>query len=293
LPFAGFLLPGLVFFLVFHYLPIYGLIGAFQNYNPVLGFFKSEFTGLENFRVLFALPDFWMVFRNTVWISFWNLVFTFPAPIIFALLIAELNHSGFKRGVQTVSYIPHFISWVVVSGIWYKLSASTGIINDFLTGIGIVAKPVYFMTEPQYFVPVVVVTSLWKSVGFNAIIYLAALTAINPELYEAADIDGCRKLQKIRYITLPGIKPTIILLFILAVSNILQINFEQLWTLQNAAIYRVSEVIDTYIFRILMQGQFVDYARGIAFGLIRAAICTVLFFVGNATMKRAGLGSLF
>jgi putative aldouronate transport system permease protein len=292
IPFLFFIAPGFIFFIVFSYIPLYGLVGAFQDYDPVLGFFKSRFIGLENFRVLFALPDFPLVVRNTLVISLWNLLICFPAPIILALLYHEIANPTFKKITQTISYIPYFVSWVVVSGIFYKLLASGGVINDLLTFLHMIKKPVYFMSERSMFVPIVVISSLWKSVGFNTIIYLAALTAINPELYEASDVDGASTLQKHRYITIPGIMPTIVLLLILAVSNILNVNFEQLWTLQNQQVYEVSEVIDTYIFRIFLKGQLIDYARGIAIGLIRAVICLILFFVGNGIMKRLRLGSL-
>lgn len=291
--FLLFLLPGFVFFLIFAYIPLYGLVGAFQDYDPTRGFFRSPFIGLENFRVLFALPDFFMVVRNTVIISLWNLVFGFPAPILLALLFNEIAGRRFKKVVQTLSYIPYFISWVVVAGIWYKLLASEGVVNFLLQQLHVVDAPIYFMSEKSLFVPVVVVSSLWKSVGFSTIIYLAALTSINPELYEAAKMDGARKLQEIRYITLPCIIPTVMLMLILAISNILNVNFEQLWTLQNNQVYEVAEVIDTYIFRILMQGQLIDYARGIAIGLIRAIICLILFFAGNKASKSMGLGSLY
>ena len=287
-----FLLPGIVLFTVFSYIPLYGLIGAFQDFNPVKGFFGSPFVGLKNFRILFALPDFKMVMRNTVIIGFWTLVFNFPTPIILALAFNALLRKKFKRIVQTVSYIPYFISWVVASGIWYKLLSSEGVVNSILQFLRLTDNSVYFFSEASYFLPLVVLTSVWKGVGFGTIMYLSALTSINPELYEAADIDGANYMRKIWHISIPGMQGIIILVFVISLSNLLNVNFEQLWTLQNPQIYAVSEVIDTYIFRILMQGSIYDYARGIAVGLIRAIICLILFFTGNSISKKLGFGSL-
>lgn len=288
-----FLIPGLIFFLIFSYIPLYGLVGAFQKYNPVKGFFRSEFIGLENFRILFALPDFELVIRNTLRIGFWSLVFGYPAPIILAFLFDEVKAPKLKKVTQTISYIPYFVSWVVASGIWIKLLSADGAVNDILKAIGLTDTSIYFFSEKQYFLPIVILTGIWKSVGFSTIMYLSALAGIDPGLYEAADIDGATKMQKIWYISIPGISTLMVLNFVLQLSNILNANFDQIWTLMNQQIYEVSEVIDTYIFRVLTQGSINDYARGIAIGLIRTIVCIVLFFTGNTVTKKLGFGSLF
>jgi putative aldouronate transport system permease protein len=288
-----FLVPGLVFFFIFSYIPLYGLVGAFQKYNPVKGFFRSPWVGLDNFKVLITLPDFELVIRNTLRIGFWTLIFGYPAPIVLAFLFNEVHAARFKKIVQTISYIPYFISWVVASGIWIKLLSADGIVNELLKILGITETSIYFFSEKQYFLPIVILSGIWKSVGFSTIMYLSALTAIDSGLYEAADIDGANKLQKIWYISLPGIRPLMVLSFVMQLSNLLNANFDQIWTMMNAQIYEVSEVIDTYIFRVLTQGSINEYARGIAIGLIRAVVCSILFFTGNKVTKKLGYGSLY
>lgn len=288
-----FLLPGIVFFFIFSYIPLYGLVGAFQKYNPVKGFFGSKWVGLANFRTLFSLPDFGLVIRNTLRIGFWTLVFGYPAPIILAFLFNEVRAERFKKTVQTISYIPYFISWVVASGIWIKLLSADGVVNDLLRAVGLTQNSIYFFSEPKWFLPIVILTGIWKNVGFSTIMYLSALTGIDPGLYEAADIDGATKMQKIWYISLPGISALMVLNFVMQLSSLLNANFDQIWTLMNTQIYAASEVIDTYIFRVLTQGSINEYARGIAIGLIRAAVCSALFFSGNAVTRKLGYGSLY
>jgi putative aldouronate transport system permease protein len=287
-----FLLPGVIFFLVFSYLPLYGLVGAFQKYDPIQGFFSSPFVGFKNFEYILGLPDFINVLKNTLFIGLLNIMFGFPAPIILALLLNEIVNSKFKRVFQTVSYLPHFISWVIAAGLWYKLLSADGPFNQLLLSLKIIKEPIYFFSKEILFYPLVILSGIWKGVGWGSIIYLAALTGINPELYESSEIDGASKIQQIWYISLPGIKPTINLLFILSLSNILNVNFEQIWTLQNDTILRVSEVLDTYIFRILLYGTGNEYSIGIAVGLLKAIICLTVFFITNSILKRTGSGSL-
>ena len=288
-----FLLPGFLSMLIFSYLPLYGLVGAFQDYNPFKGFFASEWIGLDNFRILLSLPDFYRVLFNTVNISFWTFLFGFPAPIILALMINDIANKKLKRISQTISYIPNFISWVVAAGIFYKMLAAEGVINDLLYALGLTDDPIYFLNIKEMFVPIVVITGIWKSVGFSSILYLAVLTGINPELYEAADTDGASKLKKIWYITLPGITPTIILMLVLSISSLLKVNFDQIYTLQNAQNMATSDVLDTYIFRIALQGMPSEYSRGMSFGLFRAVICLFLFLAANTISKKIGSGSVF
>lgn len=286
-----FMFPGLASLIIFNYLPLYGLVGAFQNYNPFLGFFRSPWVGLKNFDTLFRLPDFWQVLGNTFTIGFWNLIFNFPAPIILAILLNEIRNPRFKKVTQTISYIPNFISWVVASGIFYKLLGADGAVNDLLQALG-ASDPVYFFNEPNLFVPLMVVTSLWKGVGFGSILYLAVLTGIDPGLYEAAEIDGANKLQQIRYVTIPGIMPTVILMLVMSLSNLLNVSFDQIYTMQNSMNLVTSDVLDTYIFRIAQQGKISDYSRGIALSVFRAAVSMILFVLGNLASRRSGSGSI-
>ncbi len=285
------LFPGFILMLLFNYLPLYGLLGAFQAYDPFEGFFASPWVGLDNFTQLFSLPDFGNVFWNTITIGFWTFVFGFPAPVILALLFNEILEPRFKKITQTISYIPNFISWVVASGIFYKFLATDGAVNDLLVAVGM-GEPINFFGEPSWFVPIVVITSIWKGVGFSSILYLAVLTNIDPGLYEAADIDGAGKLKKIWCVTLPGMMPTIALVLVMNLSSLLNVNFDQVYTMQNSMNISVSDTMDTYMFRIAMQGQISDYSRGMAMGLFRAIICLFLFLTANGLSKKMGNGSV-
>ena len=287
-----FLLPGLLSMIIFSYLPMYGMVGAFQNYNPFKGFFHSPWVGMKNFRLLFSLPDFTRVFMNTVRIGFWTFVTGFPAPIVLAILFNEIQSRPFKKITQTISYIPNFISWVVAAGIFYKLLAADGALNSLLKLLG-ASGPIYFFNEPRYFTSIVVVTHLWKGVGFSSILYLSVLTGIDPELYEAAEIDGARKLQQIWHVTLPGILPTVTLMLVLNASSLLNVSFDQIYTMQNTMNIKVSDVMDTYTFRIAMNGMMSDYSRGLAMGVFRAMLSLLLFVFANVSSRRLGSGSLF
>jgi putative aldouronate transport system permease protein len=287
-----FLLPGLLSMIIFSYLPMYGLVGAFQNYNPFKGFFESPWVGLKNFRTLFMLPNFKQVFFNTVKIGFWNFLVGFPAPIILAILFNEVRSRKFKKVTQTISYIPNFISWVVASGIFYKLLAADGALNDLLAVLGS-PEPIYFLNEPAYFIPLTVITNLWKGVGFSSILYLSVLTGIDPGLYEAAEIDGANKWNQIWHVTIPGIIPTVTLMLVLSISNLLSVSFDQIYTLQNPMNMSASDVMDTYIFRIAMQGMISDYSRGLAVSVFRAVLCLILFIIANISSKKLGSGSVF
>lgn len=285
------LLPGLVLMIVFSYIPLYGLLGAFQAYDPFEGFMSSPWVGLDNFKQLFKLPKFNEVFWNTVRIGLWTFLIGFPAPIILALLFNEIKERGFKKAAQTISYIPNFISWVVAAGIFYQFLSAGGPVNDLLAKFGL-EDPILFFSETRWFVPIVVLTSIWKNVGFSSILYIAVLTNIDPGLYEAAEIDGANKMQKIRYITIPGMMPTISLMLVMNLSNLLNVNFDQVYNMQNTMNLSVSDTLDTYIYRIAMYGQISDYSRGIAVGLFRAIICLALFLIANKAMKKMGNGSV-
>jgi len=266
---------------------------AFQKYDPVSGFLRSEWVGLENFLLIFRLPDFLRAFKNTLFISCLKLLFCFPAPIIFALLINEIKSSKFKRTVQSISYLPNFISWVVVAGFVYQIfSPDTGVVNLALRSLGIVKEPIYFMQSKVLFYPIVIISDLWKNVGFSSIIYLAAIASIEQEQYEAAFIDGAGRFKQALYVTLPNIKNTVILLFILAVSGILNAGFDQLWTLSNNAVRDSAEILDTLAMRYLMRGRITDLSTGAAMGFFKSFVGALLFFVCNWLSKKYNNESL-
>lgn len=289
-------LPWIVFIIIFSYLPMYGLIMAFQNYQ--LGDLPgiSKFVGLEHFQMLFSSQEFPLIMRNTFAISFLKLIFAFPAPIIFAILLNEVSGMYFKRTIQTISYLPHFVSWVVVAGLTFDfLSPDGGALNAMLQSAGMIKETITFMGEPKYFWTITVVTDIWKEIGWNAIIYIAAIAAIDPELYQAADIDGAGRLRKIWHITLSGIKPTIIILLILSISNLLNAGFEQILlltnNLTNTTVQDVADIVDTYVYRTgIMQMR---YSYATAAGLFKSVISIVLLTMANYTARKLGEDSLW
>lgn len=277
------LLPGVVFFVVFKYLPIYGVQIAFKDYRFLQGIWRSPWIGLENFRNLFAAKSFWNVFRNTLEISLLHLVFGFPAPIILALLFNEVRHLRFKKTIQTISYLPHFISWVILGGLFMQfLSPSVGPVNLLLKELG--GDPIFFLADPKWFRTVLVTTQIWKGVGWGSIIYLAALSNVDPQLYDAADIDGANRLQKIRYITLPSLSPVITIMLILAVGTIVEDNFDQIFNLYNPAVYSVGDVLSTYTYRMGLVN--LEYGFSAAVGLFTNVIAFTLVILANALSKR-------
>ena len=287
----AFLLPCFVLTVIFSYAPLYGLIGAFQDYNPFKGFSGSKWVGWKNFQYLLKLPDIKRTLINTVRIGVVEFIFGFPAPIILALMINEVRSKAFKRISQTLSYIPNFISWVVCAGLFGALLGGTGPVNDILIAIGLRDEPIYFFNEPSIFTPLAVGAGIWKGVGFGSILYLAALTAISPELYESAQLDGASKLQQLWHISIPGIMPTIALQLVLSLASILSVSFDKIYNMQNTMNISASDTIDTYIYRIAMHGAIKDYSRGLALGLVRGVVCFVLFIIANRTSKKIGIGS--
>ncbi len=276
------LVPGVVYFLIFHYFPMYGVIIAFKDFNFAKGILRSEWIGFDNFRYMFGLSDFYTVFWNSLSLSLLRLVFGFPFPILLAILLNEMRSVVYQRITQTIIYIPHFISWVVIGGIMVNfLSPSWGIVNMFLKQLG--AEPIFFLAEEQYFRPLVVLSSMWKEAGWESIIYLAAIMGINSELYEAASIDGASRLQKLRYIVLPGIKSTIIILLILRLGQIMGNGFEQIFVLQNPMNLGVSEVFETYAYRVgILGGRF---SFGTTVGLFTSVIGLIFLILSNRIAK--------
>ncbi|MCC6625999.1 MAG: sugar ABC transporter permease [Chloroflexi bacterium] len=279
------MLPGLLYFLIFHYVPMWGVIIAFQDFRPWQGLMNSPWVGFANFEQFFNGPYFWRLMRNTILISGLNLLFVFPAPIILALLLNEVRHSAYKRTVQTVSYFPHFVSWVVVGGLMiYMFSVNVGFLTNVLSGLGLPAPRL--LGNPQTFLPVLVGSAIWKDVGWVAIIYLAAMAGINPELYQAAVVDGANRLQRALYVTLPGITPVIVILLLLRIGHILNVNFEQILVLMgtDAGLYEVGDVIDTWVYRAgFFQGQM---SLATAVGLFKGLIGLVLLVGANRIANR-------
>ena len=272
----------IIYYIVFHYAPMYGVIIAFKNYSFSRGIIGSPWAGLANFKRMFASASFFEVFRNTLLISFYKLITGFPAPVVFAILLNELKNAKFKKTVQTISYLPHFLSWVILGGMFIQLLALSGPVNIMLSKLGI--SPVYFLGDVKYFRSVLVVTSLWKSIGWGSIIYLAALTGIDPQLYEAAKIDGAGKFKQILHVTLPALVPVITIMFIFSVGSIINDDFDQIFNLYNEAVYSVGDVISTYNYRIGLLNS--EYSYSTAVGLFKNIISVVLIVSTNFIAKK-------
>ncbi len=280
-----------VYGFIFYYWPLTGWIMAFQNFKPAKGILGSQFIGLNKFKFLFEDAAFIRVIRNTFCMGVLNLVTTTVMAILFAVLLNEIRSSIAKKTVQTISYLPHFLSWIVVTGILHDALSSTGIINDLLMRAGIIDSAINFFAHPKYFWPIVAFANCWKETGWNAIIYLAAITAIDPSLYEAASIDGASRLQKIRYITLPGIKPTIMILLLMNIGNVLNAGFEVQYLLGNGLVQSVSQTIDIYVLNWGISQN--DFSLGTAAGIFKSAVSIALIVICNQLAKRAGEERLF
>ncbi|UVI33370.1 ABC transporter permease [Paenibacillus spongiae] len=284
--------PCMIWFIVFNYIPMAGIIIAFKKYTFAKGIFGSPWAGLQYFEQFVTGYHFKIILINTLAISFLKLIFAFPAPIALALLLNEVKLKLFKRSVQTLSYMPHFISWVIVIGIWGRmLSVDEGIVNTVLIKLGIADEPINFMLTSQYMWSIATLSEIWKTVGFSSIIYLAALSAINTELYEAAGIDGAGRFRKLFHITLPGIRPTIAILFILAIGGIFSSNFDQLYIMGLPPVLDKTEVIDTYIYRYGL--QHLQYNIGAAAGLLRSFVALILVLLTNKIVKMLGEDGLY
>lgn len=279
------LLPVAVYFLLFKYAPLYGEIIAFKHYRLADGIWGSSWAGLEHFRKLFSSTDFYTVLRNTLLLNVYNLVFAFPVPIVLAVLLNEVRLNGYKRILQNLLYIPHFISWVVLGTIVITmLSPSTGVVNMALKAVGL--EPIYFMASPVWWPVSFVLSGIWKEAGFGTILYMAAMTAIDPTLYEAAKIDGASKLRQIWHVTLPGIRSTAAILLILQVGRMMDVGFEQVYTMKNPAVTRVAEVISTYVYTRGIEN--LQYSYTTALGLFQSVVALVLVFSVNWLIKAMG-----
>lgn len=284
------ILPGLVFYAIFMYGPMYGIQLAFKEYIVSKGIWGSPFIGFDNFKYIIYDSDFWYAFRNTIIISICKLIFVFPAPIIIALALNELVDGTYKRILQTVFTFPHFLSWIVVSGIILNIFGANGAINNLLDMMGLEKQA--FLASPQLFRPLLYFTDIWKESGWSCIIYLAAITSINPEIYEAAIVDGVNRWQKMRFITLPGIHSTIVILFILSIGNLMNAGFDQVFNLYNPVVYDVGDIIDTYIYRITFQNSN-DLGFSTAVGLFKSIINLVLLLSANKLAKKSTGSGIF
>lgn len=280
-----------IYGIIFYYLPLGGWITAFQNYKPKDGLFHSKFVGLDKFKFLFFDDTFIKVVRNTVAMGVINLVVTFVMAIVFAILLNEVKNTFGKKTVQTISYLPHFLSWIIVTGILHDVLSGTGIINEVLMKLSIVDQPINFFAHTTYFWPIVAFANVWKETGWNAIIYLSAITAIDPSLYEAASMDGAGRWAKIKHITLPGIRPTIMILLLMNVGNVLNAGFEIQYLLGNGLVKSVSETIDIYVLKWGISQN--DFSLGTAAGIFKSLVSIILIVIANQMAKRAGEERLF
>jgi putative aldouronate transport system permease protein len=273
----------MLYFIVFKYFPIYGLVIAFKDYNFFDGIVKSPWSGLAAFKEMLATASFWEVFKNTIIIGSLQFVFGFPAPIILALLLNEIINKRAKSIFQTISYMPHFVSWVILGGLFMQfLSPSSGPINIAIKALG--GKPIYFLADPKWFRAVLVVTEVWKSVGWGSIVYLAALSSIDPELYEAAALDGAGRWARMRYITLPELYPVITIMLILATGQLVSDNFDQVFNLYNPSVYKVGDVMSTYIYRRGLVDM--EYSYSTAIGLFKNVIAFGIVLLSNKLSQR-------
>lgn len=283
LPLHLMLLPGVLLIFIFHYIPLGGIIIAFQDFKVAKGLFgNQEWIGLGNFEYLFKLPNFPSVLKNTVIIAGWKVVLGLITPIVVALLLNEMINLKYKRVIQTVIYFPHFISWIIMSSILLNiLSPSTGIVNRILEFIGV--QPIYFLGDNRYFRGTMIVSSIWKNFGYGTVVYLASITSIDPELYDAASIDGAGRLRQLWHVTLPGLRALIILMMVLRMDDFLNAGFDQIYNLYNTSVYETGDIIDTLVYRLGLQRAM--YGAAAAAGLFKSAISTVLislsYYIAN------------
>ncbi|WP_435167640.1 ABC transporter permease [Paenibacillus glycanilyticus] len=285
-------LPAVLWMVIFNYIPMYGVIIAFQEYTPFKGFIHSPWLGFDNFKELFADPTFRESLTNTFKISIAKLVFGFPAPIILSLLLNELAFKRFKRIVQSLTYLPYFVSWVLVVGFMYTLlDPETGVVSKLLVKLGIIGSDVMLMGDAHSFLSLVVITEIWKNVGWNSIIYLAAIAGIDPQLYEAAVVDGASRFRRVWHITLPSLKPTIIILLILSIGGLVNSNFDQMFLMQNSMTQDAANVLAVYSYKMgLVSGRF---SYGTAIGLFQSLVAFVLMYAANYSSRKLTKESLF
>jgi putative aldouronate transport system permease protein len=284
-------IPGIIWLLIFCYIPLYGIIIAFKNYDITKPIAAAPWIGFNHFYDFFMDENCLLVIKNTLGISLYKLAVGFPLAIIFALLLNELTSAKFKRVVQTISYLPHFLSWVVLGGLMINWLSDSGMITQLFVKVGLLKEPIAYLADPKYFWNLTVISDVWKELGWSAILYLAAIAGIDPELYEAATIDGATRFKKMWFVTLPCIKGTIAVLFVLAVSSILNSNFDQIFVLKNSLNYQTSSVIDIYIYQMGMQSARFSFATAV--GLLKSVIALFLLLMSNFITRKLTDSSLF
>lgn len=283
-------LPGLIYFIIFQYIPMYGLLIAFQDYKIKDGIFGSKWVWFDNFLKFFKHPFFWRLIRNTLLINIYQLIFVFPIPIIFALLLNEVKNKFYKRFVQTVSYLPHFISLPAIVGMMVMfLSPTSGVVNRVIEYFG--GETIYFFAEPAWFRPLYIISDIWTTTGWGAIIYIAALSGVNPELYESASIDGATRWQKMRHISVPSIAPTIIIMLLLNVGKILSLGSEKVLLMQTSLTYETSDVISTFVYRRGL--EYAEYSFSTAVSVFNSIINVIVLFIANCIARKVSETSLW
>ncbi|NHN32518.1 ABC transporter permease [Paenibacillus agricola] len=286
--YAMFLLPAL-YFIIFHYIPMFGNLMAFEDYNAFKGFFGSKWVGTKHFEAFLWDPYFWKLVRNTLLLNVYSLIFYFPAPILFSLLLNELRHRLFQRFVQTITYIPHFLSTVVVVGIVVNLLSYDGLINQMLAFFG--GEKISFLMKPDWFRFIYVSSEIWQGVGWGTIIYLAALAGVDPQLYEAATLDGAGRWRQIQHVTLPGIQPIITIMFLLTLGQILSVGFEKILLLYNGSTYETGDVIQTFIYRRGLLDS--DFSFASAVGIVQSLLVFTLIVTANKISRKFSETSLW
>lgn len=278
------MLPAVVYFTVFHYLPMYGVLLAFKEFKITQGILNSPWVGFEHFNKIMGDSYFYVVLKNTIIISLYKLIFGFPVPIMFALLLSEVSSLKFKKVVQTVSYLPHFISWVVLAGIFFTLFSLDGPVNALLKWFG--GQPQLFLADDRYFRSILVITSIFQGFGWGSIIYFAAISNIDPQLYEATIIDGAGRFKRMFYISIPMLVPVIAIMLILSMSGILDAGFDQIFNMYNVKVYNVADIIDTYVYR---KGLIeMNYSYATAVGLFKSVVALILIIAVNRIVKWIG-----
>jgi putative aldouronate transport system permease protein len=278
-------LPALIYFALFKYVPMWGVSIAFMDYSPYAGIMESPWVGFKHFERFFSHPDFWILFRNTLAINLLNLFLFFPLPILLSLLMNELNTGWFKKTIQSIVYLPHFLSWVIIAGLTFlMISYSEGIVNKLIEAAGY-AK-VDFLTRPEWFWMLLTVQSIWKEAGWGTVIFLAAMASIDPQQYEAARMDGANRLRQMWHITLPGIRNVVVILLILRIGHMMDVGFEHVYLMVNGAVSEVADVFDTYVYRSgIQQAQF-SYSTAV--GLFKSVVGVILVVIANRLSKKFG-----
>ena len=283
------LVPGILHFIIFKYAPMWGILISFQDYNPYLGFLNSPWVGLKHFRDFFSNPDFGRLFVNTLSISFYSIAFSFPAPIILAVMLNEVRKQWYKKTIQTLIYVPHFLSWVIVASLTFTLFNSTGVVNRVILSMG--GSEIPFLTGVESFRSMIIGQTIWKETGWGTIIFLAAMAGVDVEQYEAAIVDGAGRFRQLWHITLPSIRSTIVILLVLRMGSVLDNGFDQIFLMSNSLNRSVSEVFDTYVYIMgITRGAF-SYSTAV--GLFKSLIGIILIFSANTLAKRVGDSGIF